>query len=249
MDFVSVSKSSGTATLTLTRNKVNALNDEVVKQLHDAFKELEKDSDTKALILTGSNSFFSFGFDIPQLLTYSKENFTKFLKGFTELYTYMFTYPKPIIAAINGHAIAGGCMLALACDKRFMVERKAKISLNEITFGASIFSGSTEMLRFCVGSKNATEILYSGDMYNAQDAFNIGLIDKITTNEKLVEDTESIALNLGNKLTETFASLKLLLRAPIAEEMRKREKQSIQNFVDIWYSDSTFENLKKIKIY
>lgn len=249
MDFVSVSKSSGTATLTLTRNKVNALNDKVVKKLHDTFKKLEKDSDTKALILTGSDSFFSFGFDIPQLLTYSRENFTKFLKEFTELYTYMFTYPKPIIAAINGHAIAGGCMLALACDKRIMVEGKAKISLNEITFGASIFSGSTEMLRFCVGSKNATEILYSGDMYNVQNAFNIGLIDQITTNEKLIKDAESIALNLGNKLTGTFASLKLLLRAPIAEEMRKRENQSIQNFVDIWYSHSTYENLKKIKIY
>jgi 3,2-trans-enoyl-CoA isomerase len=69
-----------------------------------------------AVILTGSGKFFSFGFDIPEFLAITKEEFTEYLANFTDLYTYLFLYSKPVIAALNGHTMAGGCMLALACD-------------------------------------------------------------------------------------------------------------------------------------
>jgi len=97
----------------------------------------------------------------------------------------MFIYPKPIIAALNGHTIAGGCMLALACDFRLMVPGKAKISLNEIGFGSSVFAGATEMLRFWVGSAMATEVLYSGAMYPANEAFRLGLVQEVISEENL----------------------------------------------------------------
>lgn len=186
MDFVSVHEASGIGTLVLKRGKINALNEVVVEELQVALTGLERDAAVKAVILTGHSKFFSFGFDIPQFLPYSREDFSDYLVKFTDLYTYMFLYPKPVVAALNGHAIAGGCMLALACDRRVMVTGKAKISLNEISFGSSIFAGSTEMLRFCVGGRNATQILYSGAMYSAEEAQGLGLIDKVT-----VEQTET----------------------------------------------------------
>jgi Delta3-Delta2-enoyl-CoA isomerase len=155
MDFVILRKSDGISTLTLNRGKVNALNGAVVDQLRALLKDLESDREVKSVVLTGSGKFFSFGFDIPEFLSFTKEQFTDYLINFTELYRYLFLYPKPVVAALNGHTIAGGCMLALACDYRVIVSGKAKI-FNEIGFGSSVFAGSMEMLRFWVGSANAT---------------------------------------------------------------------------------------------
>ncbi|MFB0565288.1 MAG: enoyl-CoA hydratase/isomerase family protein [Candidatus Aminicenantaceae bacterium] len=153
------------------------------------------------------------------------------------------------VNALNGHTIAGGCMLALACDYRIMVSEKAKISLNEISFGSSLFAGSVEMLKYCVGQKNAQSILYSGAMYTADEASQLGLIDKISDKENLIEDARKAARDFAKKENMAFRSIKRLLRNTVAERMVKREKTSIREFVDIWYSKKTWKNLKDIKIY
>lgn len=248
MEFVQVSREDGIAKVALTRGKVNALNEPMITQINDCFADLKNDPRVHAIILTGSGNFFSFGFDIPEFLTYSKDAFIKFLVKFTDLYSYLFLYPKPVVAALNGHTMAGGCMLASTCDYRIMVSGKAKISLNEITFGSSVPAGSIEMLKFCVGSKNAASILYQGAMYSAAEAFEVGLIDQVTSEENLATEAGKIAKNLSEKEESAFRSIKELLRRPIAEEMKKRELDSILEFVDIWYSEKTWKNLKGIKI-
>ena len=249
MDFIKTQNNNGIVSLIIERGKVNAINDQVVEKMHNTLIDLKKKSDVKAVIISGQGKFFSFGFDIPEFLSYSKQKFTDYLIKFTELYTYMFLYPKPIIAAINGHAVAGGCMLASACDKRVMVSGKAKISLNEISFGSSVFAGSTEMMRFCVGSKNTEEILYSGKMYSAEEAKVLGLIDEITSENELMNVATTIALELSGKSAPAFADIKLLLRRSVADEMRSKELDSIKRFVDIWYSENTWKNLQNIKIH
>jgi len=249
MDFVSVSMKDGIATVTLNRGKVNALNEPLIEQLNGCFADIETDRSVRSVILTGQGKFFSFGFDIPEFLSYPKESFTRYLKKFTGLYTSLFLFSKPIVAALNGHTIAGGCMLALTCDTRIMVSEKAKISLNEINFGSSVFAGSVEMLKFCVGSKNAETILYSGAMYSAEEAIRLGLIDRISSPEDLMDGARKAALDLAGKDGSAFKSLKGLLRKPVAEEMVNREKDSIREFVDIWYSEKTRRNLEEIKIH
>jgi enoyl-CoA hydratase/carnithine racemase len=176
MDFVRVSTNDGIAEVRLKRGKVNALNEQAVEELGDCFQSMAAHPDIRAVIFTADGPFFSFGFDIPQFLGYSRESFSRYLKKFTSLYTYLFTYPKPLVAALNGHAIAGGFMLALTCDSRVMVSGKARISLNEITFGSSVFAGSVVMLKFFVGGKNAQAILYDGTMYSAEAASQLGSI-------------------------------------------------------------------------
>ena len=248
MEHVNVEVDNGIASLVLERGKVNALIGVVVDELFSALRTLEGDDRVRAIILTGRNRFFSFGFDIPEFITYPKERFTEFVVNFTDLYSYLFLYPKPVVAALNGHAVAGGCMLAMACDRRVMVSGKAKISLNEISFGSSVFAGATEILRFQTGSKNAAEVLYSGAMYQAEDAQRIGLVDKAVEEEMLMRESVQAALPLAEKHTPAFKSIKRLLREPIVEGYRSREMASIEEFVDIWYSESTWENLKGIQI-
>jgi Delta3-Delta2-enoyl-CoA isomerase len=249
MKFVSVSVDGDIATVVLTRGKVNALIEAVIDELSDCFHELSSDERVKAVILTGTGKFFSFGFDIPHFMDHSKKEFTRYLTKFTDFYTELFLFPKPVVAALNGHTIAGGCMIATACDYRIMVTGKAKISLNEITFGSSVFAGSVEMLKVCAGPRNAEKILLSGGMYSAEQALNLGLIDYVSSEQNLLEDAKRIAEDSGTFSGRAYESIKHLLRGPIAEEMKKREKQSILEFVDIWYSPETRVQTGKIKIH
>jgi enoyl-CoA hydratase/carnithine racemase len=248
MEFVQAQKRDGIATLTLARGKVNAINGPVVEEIRASLKSLEHDPEAKSVVLTGAGKFFSFGFDVPEFLSLDKAQFTQFLTSFTDLYTYLFLYPKPVVAALNGHTVAGGCMLALACDYRVMVMGKARMSLNELGFGASVFAGITEMLRFTVGSANATKVLYSGSMYSAEEAKSIGLIDEVAGEPDLMNAAFKMASTLGSKHPPAFAGIKSLLRRTIAEDMIRRERESIREFVDIWYSEHTWANLQNIKI-
>ena len=109
MDFVNVSIDKEIATVRISRGSVNAFIDAVVQQLKETFTDLEKDPEIRAVILTGKGPFFSFGFDVPEFLSYSKEEFADYLKDFTDLLLYLFLFPKPVVAALNGHTMAGGC--------------------------------------------------------------------------------------------------------------------------------------------
>ncbi len=249
MNFIHISINENIATIVLNRPKVNALNEAVVEELRECFQKLADDSNVKAVILTGEGSFFSFGLDVPEFLTYSKDSFIKFLTKFTELYSYIFTFPKPVVAALNGHTIAGGCMLAIACDYRLMVSEKAKISLNELTFGSTVFAGSIKMLKFLIGGRNAELALYTGAMYSAEEAKELGLIHEVVSKENLRDSAQRVVGDFAKKDSRAFQSVKMLLRKQAGEEMKRRERDSIIEFADIWYSESTWKNLEKIKIY
>ena len=249
MKFLKIITGGGISTVTLERGKVNSLNEEVVDELQEAFENMEKDGDVKVVVIKGEGKFFSFGFDIPGFMDHSKEEFRQYLSKFTKFYTYLFLYPKPVIAALNGHAIAGGCMIASACDYKIMAEGKAKISLNEITFGSTVFAGSVEMLKYAVGAKYAEEILYTGKMYNAEEAYKINLVDETITEEYFDEHVKSIAAEFLKKDSAAFYNIKKLLRKSVYEEMIKREEESIDEFIEIWYSTETRDKLKEIKIH
>lgn len=248
MSFVILSKNDGIATVRIERGKVNAFNGTVVSELHDVFRAIETDESVRSVILTGTGSFFSFGFDIPEFLSYSKGEFEGYLDAFADFYLYLFRFPKPLVAVLNGHTVAGGCMLAIACDHRLMVDGKAKIALNEIGFGSSVFAGSTAILVYCIGSKKAEEVLFSGRMYSAREALQIGLVDEVVQEDMLEARALEVAGEYAGRDPAAFASIKNLLREPVSERIALREKRSIKEFVDIWYSENTWEKLQKITI-
>jgi len=249
MDFVSLTTNEGIGRVALNRGKVNAINEKVVDELTDCLRVLSYDPGVKAVILTGEGKFFTFGFDIPEFLGYSKEAFIRYLTKFTGLYTDIFLYPKPVVAALNGHTIAGGCMLAIACDYRIMVPGNAKISLNEINFSSSVFAGSVELMKLWLGQRRAEAALLSGAMYSAEEALEIGLIDQITTKDDLDAEALKKAREYASQDGAAFRSIKKLLRQATAEEMTKREKASILEFVDIWYSEKTWKGLQEKVIH
>lgn len=248
MSLIDIHRQAGVATLALRHGKVNAINDELIRELRARLDDLLVDTGSHSLVLTGQGKFFSFGLDLREILPLSEEACLRFLTDFTALYTRMYNYPKPIVAAVNGHAVAGGCMLALACDRRIMASGNVKIGLNEITFGSSVFAGSAEMLQACVGERHAETILTSGDLYAPEQALALGLVDRVVAPEALSSACVDEACMYGSRHADAFASLKRLLRGPVVERMRRREADALREFVKIWYSEATRAQLAKIDI-
>lgn len=248
MEYVELSIDDGIAAVAINRPKVNAINEQVVSELRDVFRELALDTQVKAVILTGKGSFFSFGFDIPGFMDYPREAFQRFIMSFSDLVQRIFVFPKPVIAALNGHTVAGGCVLAIACDRRVMVGGKAKIALNELTLGASVFTSIAEILKYTVGSRKAQLLLYTGKMNSAEEALTLGLVDKVVSVDDLNDAAISAAHELSGWDVFAFGSVKRLLRKDALDRIENHEKGSVSDFVDIWYSENTWEKLKKIEI-
>lgn len=249
MSFLVKSISSNIATVTLNRGKVNPINEQMADELSDCIREYSQDPNIRALIITGNPVFFSFGLDIPEFLGYSKTDFTRFVGKFADLYTDLFMFPKPVIGALSGHTIAGGFMLATCCDYRIMVSGKSRISLNEITFGSSLFPGSAEMLKYCVGQHQAEIIAFTGAMYSAEEARSIGLIDGVCETKDLMAETQKIATGLASLYGPAFESIKKLLRSDTAELMKIKDERHRDEMIDIWYSKETWGRLQQIKIH
>lgn len=249
MSFLVKSVSSNIATVTLNRGKVNPINEQMTEELADCLREFSQDRSVRALIITGNPVFFSFGLDIPEFLGYSKTDFTRFVTRFADLYTELFMFPKPVVGALSGHTIAGGFMLATCCDYRIMVSGKSRISLNEITFGSSLFPGSVEMMKYCVGQRNAEIIAMTGAMYSAEEAKAMGLVDEVCDTNNLMEQAEKAAAGLAALYGPASESIKKLLRTDTAELMKIKDERYREEMVDIWYSNETWERLKQIKIH
>ena len=247
MRHLEIQRNEGIATVRMARGKVNALDGEMVEELRSTFRELAGRDDTAGAVLTGSGAFFSFGLDVPSLYDLAPPAFAAFLRDFAALYTEMFAFPRPLIAAINGHAAAGGCMLALACDQRLMAEGPGRIGLNEASFGSSLFAGSVEMLRFTVGDPAAARVAHTGALFDPRAAADLGLVE-LVSGDQLLSEARSRVRALSHGHLAAFGSIKSLLRGRVLETMRATESASIDEFVEIWYSPSTRKELQRIQI-
>ena len=126
-----------------------------------------------------------------------------------------------------------------------MASGKAKISLNEINFGSSLFAGSVEMMKLLIGQRKAETAVCSGAMYSAEETLQLGLIDRIVSQDDLEVKARKVAEQYAGKDGAAFKNIKYLLRKTLAEDFAKREKDSILEFVDIWYSEATWNKLQE----
>ncbi len=248
MSTTQTSTNDGIATLILARDKVNAINETLIDDINNELDNLEADTNIDAIILTGREKFFSFGFDVPELLSLSEEGLRRFLTKHTALLLRLFTFSKPVIAAVNGHATAGGCMLMMACDFRVAAEGRAKIGLNEIDLGVSVFGGSAEMLRYWVGNRNAETILNEGKLYSVVQAANLGMIDAIVQPDRLMSAATDKAKEFGGKPKAAYRAIKRLMRGRLAASIAQGEQAALDAFIETWHTDEARKILLTLKI-
>ena len=245
MSFISVQISGTTATLELCRQTTNAINHPLVKELSGALQDLILNDNIHSLVLTSDNEkFFSIGLDIPQLYGLTREEFQYFYHDFNQVCIDLLSFPKPTIAAITGHAIAGGCILTLCCDYRIIAEGRKLMGLNEVKLGVPVPFPAACVLPHIVGFRNAREMIYTGDFYSPEHAISMGLVDEVVHIQQVRPRSIEKAASLSYRQSHAIAQIKKSHIEPIKLQIEKQLDEKDGNFIDRWYADETRTNLK-----
>lgn len=185
---------AGIGLITLNRPMaLNALNSELLKELDDLLDEIARDENVKAVIVTGGgDKAFVAGADIGEMQSLSAMDGREFSKFGQQVFDKLENMPQPVIAAVNGFALGGGCELAMACDIRLASE-KAKFGQPEVSLGIVPGFGGTQRLPRLVGKGRAKELLFTGDLIDAREAYRIGLVNKVTPPDELISAARDMA--------------------------------------------------------
>ncbi|AAM23820.1 enoyl-CoA hydratase [Caldanaerobacter subterraneus subsp. tengcongensis MB4] len=197
---IEVKIEKGIATITINRPKaLNALNTETLEELENVLEVLQNDDGVKVIVITGAGEkAFVAGADISEMKDMSVFEAKKFAELGQKVFRKIELVKKPVIAAVNGYALGGGCELALACDIR-IASRNAKFGQPEVGLGIIPGFGGTQRLPRIVGVSKAKELIYTGDMIDAEEALRIGLISKVVEQDKLLEEAYGIAKKIMSK--------------------------------------------------
>jgi enoyl-CoA hydratase len=190
----------GIATITLNRPKaLNALNLAMVRELGQAVHQVRDDPMVRVVVITGAgDKAFAAGADITEFKEMSPVDAWVFTQQMQRVYLDIERLPKPVIAAVNGYALGGGCELMMTCDIVYASDR-AKIGQPEINLGIIPGSGGTQRLARLIGKQRAKELVLTGDMIGAQEAWNLGLLNKVFPPDQLMPEVKKLAEKLAAK--------------------------------------------------
>ncbi|MCG9911667.1 MAG: enoyl-CoA hydratase/isomerase family protein [Flavobacteriales bacterium] len=226
---------NGIGVVTLNRGTANALNVEMIQELSDLFTRIKEDETVKAAIITGTDNFFSAGLDVIEVVGYNESESEVFWKAFADMMYNLASWPKPMACAINGHSPAGGCILAITADFRFMAEGNFKIGLNEVPVGIVVPLPVYKLYSMWVGTRNAYQFLIQGKLLNPQEALNAGLVDGIYPQEKVFEVTEAAVRQMMKLDAGTFAKTKLNLRKEVLYSLKNDFEESFGDTLKHWW--------------
>lgn len=237
MDFVKVEQSQNVATITLSREKVNAINNQLVDELLIAISDAAADDRVRAVVLASDRrNFFSVGFDFAEVFEYDRKKMTEFFGRYISLYESIYNLPKPVVGAISGHAFAGGAILGLACDVRIMAEGEFRFALNEVDMGVVLPAGVARMAIDAVGVPKARELILYGTAISPAQAFEMGLAKELAPPESVLEQALTHARALALKPPVAFAGIKKLIRKISGYYFVEDDKKSLDEVMDSWFS-------------
>ncbi len=206
------------AVIALDHGKANALDLELCQEVTAL---LNRTADTaRAVVVTGRGAIFSAGVDLLRVLDEGPAYVSEFLFALNAFCETVFAFPKPLIAAINGHAIAGGCVLACMADRRLMARGGGRIGVPELLVGVPFPAAPLEALQFAIPKQYFAEIIYGCDTYEPTAALERGLIDQIVEPDALIGDAVNTALKFSGVSPDAFRLTKAQLRRPVLERMR-----------------------------
>ena len=177
-EFVRLEVADGVATLRLDRPKMNALNVQVQEEIRAAAAEAAERDDVKAVVVYGGEKVFAAGADVKEMADMSYTDMVKRSGGLQSAFTAVARIPKPVVAAVTGYALGGGCELALCADVRFAADN-AVLGQPEILLGIIPGAGGTQRLTRLVGPSRAKDLIFSGRFVPAEEALAIGLVDRV----------------------------------------------------------------------
>lgn len=238
-DTLNFEKEGSIGIITINRPEaMNALNSRVFFEMNSLLDEIEKLKDVKGVIITGSGKAFVAGADIAEMADMGSDEAEKFSRNGQRTFYRLGSIPIPVIAAVNGYALGGGCELALACDIR-IAGAKAKFGQPEVSLGLIPGFAGTQRLSRLTGLGNALLMLMSGDMINAEDAFRIGLVQKVTEQEELMEITKKIMESIISKGPRAVSLVKKVTREGFDSQFGDGSDLEAKNFGKLFGGEGT----------
>lgn len=203
------STSGDVVTLRLAHGKASVLDLELVDAMALAFAELAS-SDARAVILTGTGSIFSAGVDLFRIVNEGADYVDRFFPALARFMVDLFAFPKPLVVAVNGHAIAGGCIFTLCGDYRMMAAGTGRIGVPELLVGVPFPASVLEVIRFAIPPQHLQMLLYTGRTVVPEEALGFGIIDEVTND--LPARANEVARHLASLPPQAFALAKRQLR-------------------------------------
>lgn len=209
----------GVAVLRMTHGKANALDLELCGALLARLDECRASS-TRALVITGEGRMFSAGVDLPRVVDGGASYVRAFIPALNAALNALFAFPKPVVAAVNGHAIAGGCVIACAADYRLMAREPGRIGIPELLVGVPFPVTPVEIMRFVAPPQHLQALIYRGLTLTADAALQHGLVDAVVDPDRLRDEAIAVAEAMAAVPAATFTLTKAQLRDPAMQRIR-----------------------------
>ena len=238
-----VSQHGDIAVLQMSYGKANAIDLEFCQGIEEQLEEIRKSS-AKALVLTGEGNIFSAGLDLVRVLEGGSEYCQALVPALSTAFEKLFFFPKPVVVAVNGHAIAGGCLMACTGDHRIMSNGRGKIGIPELLVGVPFPTSALEMMRFVTDSRRLQVLMFGGATYLPEDAVEMGLVDELAVASELMDVAVEKAERLGSLTPQVFAASKRQIRQPVLDLIRDGQSKFEQSISDIWGDPETLDSIR-----
>lgn len=243
MTVVRTERVDDLAVIHLDRPPVQAMDLSLLNDLIVALQAFTE-SDARAAILTASGRTFCAGVDLRILATEGPAYIQEFLPLLSQAFATLFTVPKPVIAAVNGHALAGGCILTAACDQRLMADGPGLIGATEVVVGVPFPSWALEIVRFSTPPQHVQTVLLTGRAFSAEEGLRLGLLDEVVAPDQLMERAMAVARELGSVPEATFAHTKRQLRQPTINRVERHGPDFDALAEAMWASPETQNHVR-----
>jgi enoyl-CoA hydratase len=241
--MIDVKVKEGIAIVTMAHGKANTLDTEFCDAMASRFGELRK-SDASAVVLTGQGKIFSAGVNLKRLSEGGADYVRQFLPALHRLFDAVFFHPKPVVAAVNGHAIAGGCVLACCADRRVMALESGRIGVTEILVGVPFPTLAFEIMRHATPPYFFSETVLSGATFPADAAAHRGWINDAVEPALLMERALVAARELANISPAAFTQTKMQIRQPVIERLKLNGEAVDRAVTEIWAAPSTLTYIR-----
>lgn len=234
---------NGIAILSLRYGKANALDVAFCKALRKEFRGLAK-SEARAVVLTAEGKIFSAGVDLPRAAEGGRKYLRDLVLALDEMYEEIFYFPKPVIAAINGHAIAGGCVLAACADYRVLAKGAGRMGVTELLVGLPFPPFAFEVLRATTSPMQFQKFTASGETFDTEGALANGFADEAVNAEALMPRALEKARQYAAIRAEAFAANKLHTRATARQILKNDRGRLAKKIMKVWEAKQTAENIR-----
>jgi enoyl-CoA hydratase len=231
-------RNGGVRVLTLNRPPANAIDETLLTDLAAALDAARADDAVRALVLTGAGAFFSGGFDFAAPRRDDAVAHDLYAL-YRDAHRKLLTLPKPTVAMVNGHAIAGGLVLVLACDYRLGIEGDYRVGLNEVAVGASFPRAAFEIVRLRLPHARVSELILGAALYPSSQALRLGVVDELFPAEKFEDTVLRRAARLGAFPREAFAHAKAALAAEAVARIEAETPEEALATMAVWITSES----------